>query len=310
MKFELNFLPANATDKDIFEEIKRVNSIVGKTILSSRDFNKYSKIHSATLCRRYGSWRATLEKAGIGNKYSGPPEISEKVHSKHSRYLSNEQILEELKRIAMLLGKNEITTNDVDKNSKIIGTKILKSRFGSWRTGVEKAGLRVSRHGIRWTDDEYFENLLSVWTHRGRQPLYREMNLPPSRITIEGYRSRFGGWRKALEAFVERMSKDESYKELKSISCDEAEPAVRQEIKQHSVSVEDRRSIPLGLRYKVLSRDNFKCVRCGKSPATTLGVELHVDHKNPFSKSHKTTLDNLETKCKECNLGKSNRYVE
>ena len=70
------------------------------------------------------------------------------------------------------------------------------------------------------------------------------------------------------------------------------------------------RAISLSLRYQVLSKDNFKCVRCGRSPASDPSVELHIDHKLPFSKGGETIFENLETKCKECNLGKSNRHSE
>ena len=204
MKFDLNFLPTNATDEDIFEEIRRVDRIVNKTFLSGRDFDKHSKIHSSTLRRRFGSWREVLVNAGLVDKYSGPTEIHEKVRQKHWRHLTDEQILDELRRIAKLLGKEEITTSDLKQHSQIIGPKILTSRFGSWRNGLEKAGLKVSIHGHRWTNDEYFENLLNVWTHYGRQPLYREMSLPPSEITIEGYRARFGRWRKVIPALSNR----------------------------------------------------------------------------------------------------------
>ncbi|NTV30014.1 MAG: HNH endonuclease [Candidatus Omnitrophica bacterium] len=44
--------------------------------------------------------------------------------------------------------------------------------------------------------------------------------------------------------------------------------------------------------------------------ATYVGLELHVDHKEPFSKQGKTVLENLETKCRDCNLGKGNRHSE
>jgi len=309
MKFDLNFLPTNATDKDIFEEIRRVDSIVNKKILSTRDFDEHSKIHSATLRHRFGTWKDVLTKAGLSEKYSGPDEISEKVREKYSRHLTNEQILDELRRIAKLVGRNQITTSDLHEHSKIIGPKILTSRFGSWRAGVEQAGLEASKLGRRWTDDEYFENLLNVWTHYGRQPTYREINLPPSEITNQGYRSRFGSWRKALEAFASRMNQDEP-NNVEQILKKEEQKQVRTEIERHSVAVEDRRTIPLGLRYKVLSRDKFKCVRCGASPATDPTCRLHMDHILPFSKGGKTTLENLQTLCENCNLGKGNRHSE
>ena len=66
------------------------------------------------------------------------------------------------------------------------------------------------------------------------------------------------------------------------------------------------RSIDLRLRFKVLSRDCFRCRSCGASPATQPGVHLEVDHIIPWSKGGETELDNLQTLCSACNQGKSN----
>jgi hypothetical protein len=60
----------------------------------------------------------------------------------------------------------------------------------------------------RWTDDDYFENLLVVWTHHGRAPTYAEMNLAPSRISNGGYAAKFGSWGRAKRAFVDRVNSD------------------------------------------------------------------------------------------------------
>ena len=51
------------------------------------------------------------------------------------------------------------------------------------------------------------------------------------------------------------------------------------------------------------------CIFCGKSPATDFGTKLHIDHVVPFSKGGKSILENLQTLCEECNLGKSNRNI-
>jgi len=67
------------------------------------------------------------------------------------------------------------------------------------------------------------------------------------------------------------------------------------------------RQVPLSLRYKVLKRDDFRCVKCGRSPAMEPGLQLHVDHVTPWSEGGDTVLDNLQCLCAECNLGKSNR---
>lgn len=66
-----------------------------------------------------------------------------------------------------------------------------------------------------------------------------------------------------------------------------------------------KREIGLQLRFKVFKRDNFKCCLCGASPAKDPTVELHVDHIIPWSKGGETTIDNLQTLCSKCNIGKS-----
>ena len=55
-----------------------------------------------------------------------------------------------------------------------------------------------------------------------------------------------------------------------------------------------------------MKRDNFKCCMCGRSPSTTIGLELHIDHIIPWSMGGETVIDNLQTLCSDCNLGKSN----
>ena len=65
------------------------------------------------------------------------------------------------------------------------------------------------------------------------------------------------------------------------------------------------RDINLRLRFRVLQRDNFKCCACGASPAKDASVELHVDHIMPWAKGGETVLENLQTLCSKCNLGKS-----
>ena len=59
------------------------------------------------------------------------------------------------------------------------------------------------------------------------------------------------------------------------------------------------------LRYNVLKRDNFKCCACGASPAKDSSVVLHIDHIIQWSKGGATSLENLQTLCSRCNMGKS-----
>jgi 5-methylcytosine-specific restriction endonuclease McrA len=60
------------------------------------------------------------------------------------------------------------------------------------------------------------------------------------------------------------------------------------------------------LRYDVMKRDGFKCVLCGATAAD--GAKLQVDHIFPVSKGGRTEMSNLRTLCKNCNLGKRDKY--
>lgn len=82
---------------------------------------------------------------------------------------------------------------------------------------------------------------------------------------------------------------------------------------QHEIKVQRRktvRDIDLRLRFKVMHRDNFKCCKCGASPAKDPSVELHVDHIIPWSKGGETVIENLQTLCSKCNLGKSDLILD
>lgn len=67
----------------------------------------------------------------------------------------------------------------------------------------------------------------------------------------------------------------------------------------------ETRQIPIGLRYRILVRDNFTCQKCGRSPNANPGIVLHIDHIQPFSKGGRTSIENLQVLCSECNIGKS-----
>lgn len=309
MKFELNNLPRNASKEEIITEIKRVDNLLNKEKIITKDFNNLSKITAKTAGKAFGGWENALIAAGLGHKYSGI-RVSEKMRQQ-SKKLTDEEVLNELKRIAEMLGQNFVTQESLNSHSEIISATTVVYRFGSYEEGIKRAGLENSPgYRRRYSNEEYFENLLNVWTKHGRQPFLREMSEEPSNISPGAYESRFGSWRKALEAFVERMNQGEKEDEQISQDNEKVQSPIREEIKKTSVASENRRSIGLGLRYKILNRDKFKCVRCGSSPATDLTCKLHIDHIVPFSKRGKTTFDNLQTLCEKCNLGKGNRHME
>jgi hypothetical protein len=71
------------------------------------------------------------------------------------------------------------------------------------------------------------------------------------------------------------------------------------------VAYEERKKLTSRLRFAVLSRDLFRCVKCGCDASQDNSIRLEVDHILPVSKGGKTTPQNLQTLCKRCNVGKT-----
>lgn len=64
----------------------------------------------------------------------------------------------------------------------------------------------------------------------------------------------------------------------------------------------EREKMTSALRYAVIRRDGYRCRACGF--AVQDGAHLHVDHIVPIASAGRTELDNLQTLCTACNLGK------
>ncbi len=207
----------------------------------------------------------------------------------HHRNVSDEELIKDLKEVALKLGKDKVTQREYKTLGKY-GRRTLITRFGSWNKSLEKAGLSITtRKNI--PEEELFQNLADLWQHFGRQPKFHEVKQPLSKFSVGPYANRFGSWYNALKAFIATMNGD--IIETKQTNNEKN-------------ATNNPRSINYRTRFKVMQRDDFKCQICGASPAMQAGVLLHVDHIVPVAKGGQATMDNLQTLCQKCNLGKSN----
>jgi 5-methylcytosine-specific restriction endonuclease McrA len=62
-----------------------------------------------------------------------------------------------------------------------------------------------------------------------------------------------------------------------------------------------KQPIPEPLKWEVWERDNFTCLHCGSRK------DLSIDHIYPESRGGKTTLENCQTLCRNCNSKKGAR---
>ncbi len=67
----------------------------------------------------------------------------------------------------------------------------------------------------------------------------------------------------------------------------------------------ERGKVSNKLRFQIYARDGYKCKICGQDDEYK---NLEIDHIKPISKGGKSTPDNLQTLCKNCNKSKDNIY--
>ena len=326
------------TKEAVVEDLQRVSALFPNEPLTIAIYLQSGRYSASYVKRQFGEWRAALDQAGLSNRYVGPA-VTERMKSQIGRAMSDDEILQRIRSVATQLGKAQLSGAEVEANSEITQSQMFR-RFGSVASALKRAGVEQVNHGRRYTEDEIFENLLNVWTHYGRSPTALEMDQPPSTVGKNAYLHRYGGWRKALKAFVERANAEVDGNHPSRASDEVPSPetgpgsatpistgSIGDMEKQQSVSPiavrpravrqmpantrpEDRRDPGIGLRFKVLQRDHFKCVLCGDHPARNPECILHVDHVIPWSKGGKTREDNLRTLCATCNVGRGNRFVE
>jgi 5-methylcytosine-specific restriction endonuclease McrA len=214
----------------------------------------------------------------------------------YHRGVSDEEVIADVKRVAAELQKTSLTYDEYKKRGKYSDT-LFRRRFGSWRKALELAGVDLTRTPPNTSEEELFQNLQAVWIKIGKQPTRTEMKKPQSKYHGHTYEKRFGSWRKVLERFVEYINQEQNISSKEAIEKLPIDQASR---------YKTNRDVNLRLRFIVMRRDNFKCRMCGRSPATDPGTELHVDHIKAWANGGETVLENLQTLCSKCNLGKSN----
>ena len=151
---------------------------------------------------------------------------------------------------------------------------------------VEEANeLKINNEEYIKCQNELFDNL-------------KNKNNPEFKVVIYiNYSSRKGRVKKKKYQFY---YKDQFYNKMQEYL------KLKEEKKLYEISSRVERSkMSESMRYDVLKRDGFRCKICGASSKD--GANLQVDHIIPVSKGGKTEMNNLQTLCSRCNIGKSNK---
>lgn len=288
MKFELEPYNRGQPDETLLNDLSSVAASLGKDYVTKEEYEKHGRFSPGTIQKRFGSWCKAHDLARL-----------RKIRHYDT---TAEECIEDLKAVAERLGKKTLTRVEYKQVGKF-DPELIRRRCGSWIQAVQAAGLTVSPlYHARIPDEELFENLERLWESLGRQPRKIDFDNELSRLSYNLYKKRFGSLRKALEAFVESLDQQQSSEEGAQETSEASLSIQATAIRKHKTS----RNINWRLRFLVMRRDNFKCRACGRSPASDPSIILHVDHVKAWSNGGETTIENLQTLCSRCNLGKSN----
>jgi len=302
---------AALTENDLFKEIGRIWQKLERRPTYD-EFRRESQYGISIYESRHGSWRKAIEafckKEGL------------RVQGKPGTWVSKELLLAELRSFQRKRAGDLLTYDYYKKNGGTYSQGVFRNHFGSWSAAVKAVGGKTGADA-KYSKEELFDEMQRLWEKHGRQPLYEEMKRE-GRMSPSAYETWFGSWIKAVHAFCEdRQYISDSQTAIKQVlvttdqSADEksqspakSAPAspVENDVNYTVIVHKTTRAIPMRLRFRVMQRDNFTCKACGRSPAKNFGIELHVDHKVAYSKGGETIFENLQTLCKDCNLGKSN----
>ena len=232
--------------------------------------------------------------------------------------ISEAKLLGELEKAAKYFNYIEFGRRDFDKISEISSSCVRHHFDGSWVKALDALKQHLQQKGLDlsprpydprrvYSDKDLFDEMERIWKLVGQRPSRIEWEMSDPKISYGCYKHRFGGWVKTCTKFIE-------YKMGGEILADDfvlpdRDNQITQSKNQIDYKQEKSRNVSLSLRLQVLQRDNFRCIYCGKSPATDFGTKLHIDHIQPFSKGGKSALENLQTLCEECNLGKSDKEI-
>lgn len=304
MDFKLNDYHRDISDEELLADVKRISQKLSKNTLTQKEYKAAGgKYGTNTFQRHFGSWNSVLELCGLNvNKHQIAASQSNHIHNKK---VNDKELLENIKQVAIHLGLKSITPKEYAEHGDF-SLSLCFRRFNSWNNILNKAGLdpynRVSEK--RLSDEDMLKDIERIWIKLGRQPTSSDIKNGISKYSLHAYSEHFGGWRGALNAFIKYINIDTPNNDINK-NCEDAITTENQEQSHNIIPHKTSREANLRLRFKVMQRDNFKCCICGASPATNPSIELHIDHIVPWANGGETVIENLQTLCSNCNLGKS-----
>jgi len=285
---------------ELTNDLKKVWETLGRRP-SWNEYKKHGCISTARFESEFGTWTNAIEYCCEKHNF--------KIQGSSSLNSTPQILLTELKAIANKAKSSSLEYKKYKELGGSFSIGTFQNTFGSWKEACKKAGVRSAR-SLDYSDDELFDEIQRLWELYGREPKAREVKTQSS-ISFNAFIKRFGSHSKIIHTFCIDREKPVSpdtpqepltiiKEENTNIQSKEQPNNDNQGIKMTTPRFPSKR-----LRFIILNRDKFMCVKCGHGPQNNPATKLHIDHIIPYSKGGETTEENLQALCSACNLGKS-----
>lgn len=132
MNFELKSFHYDVPEKDLVTDLKNVATLLEKSSITFREYNKHGKYSAGTLQRRLGSWNKALHKA----------ELTITVE----KNIPVKALFENIEKIWIQKGSQPVY-RDLGASPSECSGQAYTSRFGSWRKALQGFVI-YSREGL------------------------------------------------------------------------------------------------------------------------------------------------------------------
>lgn len=122
MRFELNHDKRNISDDDLLSDLRRVASEQSEQQVKQRTYKEYGKYGVTTVIRRFGSWNAAVDAAGLETTVE--------------RNIPSDKLFSALYDLWVSLGRQP-SYSEVQSPACPFHVTTYERRFGSWRQALE-----------------------------------------------------------------------------------------------------------------------------------------------------------------------------
>jgi hypothetical protein len=178
---------------ELLQDLRRVSEKLSRNFVSTDDYIKYGLYHISTLRNRFKTLSNALSEAGL-----------EQVPSVNKKKNSDEELIQEMKYVFEMLGKNFMTRVDYDNHipKPKFSAATIRKRFNGWSAALEKADLPSVPHKstqIKIPRDMLLKDLIYIANNLGAKTIkvheYLNAGGKYSQVT---FHREFGSWNNAL----------------------------------------------------------------------------------------------------------------